>query len=83
MKILRINFTPILPNCYQSLRPLGEGEGFGEGARGAYLRLGRGPRGGGGSYSTQSLVSTVKLIEKAVVVNFHTEGAVTFPYPII
>ena len=32
----------------------------------------------GGGYSTQSWVSTVKLIEKAVVVNLHTEGAVTF-----
>ena len=36
------------------------------------------PRGGGG-YSTQRWVSTVKLIEQAVVANLHTEGAVTFP----
>ena len=33
----------------------------------------------GGDYSTQSWVSTVKLIEKAVAVNLHTEGAVRFP----
>ena len=32
-----------------------------------------------GGYSTQSWVSTVKLIEKAVAVNLHTEGVVTFP----
>ena len=32
-----------------------------------------------GGYSTQSKVSTVKLIEKGVVVNLHTEGAVTVP----
>ena len=38
-----------------------------------------GPVGVGGGYSTQSWVSTVKLIEKAVAVNLHTEGAVTFP----
>ena len=30
-------------------------------------------------YSNQSWVSTVKLIKKAVAVNLHTEGAVTFP----
>ena len=34
---------------------------------------------GGRGDSTQSRVSTVKLIEKAVAVNLHTEGAVTFP----
>ena len=32
-----------------------------------------------GGYSTQSWVSTVKLIEKVIAVNLHTEGAVTFP----
>ena len=37
------------------------------------------PGGGGGGYSTQSWVSSVKLIEKVVKVNLHTEGAVTFP----
>ena len=37
------------------------------------------PPGGGGGYSTQSWVSTVKLIKKAVAVNLHTEGVVTFP----
>ena len=36
-------------------------------------------RGGGGGYSTQSWVSTVKLIEKAVAVNLQTEGAVILP----
>ena len=34
---------------------------------------------GGGGYSTQSWVSTVKLIDKAVAVNLQTEGVVTFP----
>ena len=38
---------------------------------------------GGGGFSTQSWVSAVKLIEKAVAVNLHTEGAVTFPYSTI
>ena len=33
----------------------------------------------GGDYSTQSWVSTVKLIEKEEAVDLHTEGAVTFP----
>ena len=32
-----------------------------------------------GDYSTQSWVSTVKLIEKEVAVNLHTEGAVRIP----
>ena len=35
--------------------------------------------GGGGGYSSESWVSTVKLIENVVAVNLHTEGAVTFP----
>ena len=43
-------------------------------------RHAKGPRfSPGGGYSTQSWVSTVKLIEKAVLVNLHTEEAVTFP----
>ena len=35
--------------------------------------------GGGGEYSAKRWVSTVKLVEKEVAVNLHTEGAVTFP----
>ena len=32
-----------------------------------------------GGYSSQSWISSVKLIEKAVSVNLHREGGVTFP----
>ena len=35
-----------------------------------------------GGYSTQSRVSTMKLIHKAVAVNFHTEGGGHIPIAI-